>query len=193
MFLGVSGSVNLVEMSPLERQMFAEILKTVRNGRFKGNRKAAYTEAGVNSATWARAEAGDTIKEHSLTKIVANLFPRTGGDWTKLRSDRGGMMLDYWDTNGLVPPHENANPVVDMMQGLYTDLVEEGVEDWDTLRKVLAVINARLAGIEKTVARLESDVKPLRKQPSTSQRHLEVAAHEEEHSIEDEQLEPDIP
>lgn len=73
-----------MQMDEDQRLFFGAALTALRTSRFGGSRKAAYTAAGVNSATWRRAEQGQTLKEHTLATIVGNLFPGTGGDWTRL-------------------------------------------------------------------------------------------------------------
>lgn len=73
-----------VELNEQQRLALGAALIDVRTLRFKGSRKAAYTAAGVNPATWTRVESGEPIKEASLAKIVANLFPSTRGDWRAL-------------------------------------------------------------------------------------------------------------
>lgn len=73
-----------MELNERQRLALGAALIDVRTLRFKGSRKAAYTAAGVNPATWTRVESGEPIKEASLAKIVANLFPSTRGDWRAL-------------------------------------------------------------------------------------------------------------
>lgn len=87
MFLGVSVSVRGVEMNETERAQLAVHLRAARTVRFKGNKKAAYTAAGVNAATWDRAEKGESIKEHTQIAIVSALWPTSGGDWTRIPDD----------------------------------------------------------------------------------------------------------
>lgn len=71
-------------MNETERAELAALLRGVRTSRFKGSKKAAYSAAGVNAATWDRAERGESIKEHTQVAIVSALWPDTGGDWTKI-------------------------------------------------------------------------------------------------------------
>lgn len=87
MFLDVSGNVLGVDLNEQERRLLAKRLHDVRMRRFKGNKKAAYTAAGVNSATWERAESGQTVREHTRVQIVSALWPETGGDWTQIPAD----------------------------------------------------------------------------------------------------------
>lgn len=86
MFLCVSGSVLAMDMNDEQRANFAAMLRWTRRRRFGDSKKAAYTAAKVNSATWDRAEQGETIKAQSVAKIVSNLFNEAEGDWTKLLS-----------------------------------------------------------------------------------------------------------
>lgn len=73
-----------MELNEQQRLALGAALIDVRTLRFKGSRKAAYTAAGVNPATWTRVESGEPIKEASLAKIAANLFPSTRGNWRAL-------------------------------------------------------------------------------------------------------------
>jgi hypothetical protein len=98
MFLGVSVSVRGVEMNETERAELAALLREVRTSRFRGSKKAAYNAAGVNAATWDRAERGESIKEHTQVAIVSALWPETGGDWTKIGVDTDdGVGLTTWE------------------------------------------------------------------------------------------------
>jgi hypothetical protein len=181
MFLGVSGSVVSVEMTQRQRQMFATLLTEVRNTRFKGNRKAAYTAAGVNSETWRRAEAGESIKEHTLTKIVASLFPRTKGDWTKMLDDDGAMVLSYWDANGLVPrPGETVEQ--NITQRVAENAGVDPITRWMSATAAIADLEERLSEVEARLAALEG------RRPT-----LTVAANDEPDPIETEQGHPESP
>jgi hypothetical protein len=73
-----------MEPTPAERTELARRAAHERITRFGGNRKAAYTEAKVNSNTWTRLENGDPLAERSRVAIVRMLWPETGGDWTKI-------------------------------------------------------------------------------------------------------------
>ena len=73
-----------MELSQREREDLARRIVTERLGRYRGNRKAAYTAAGVNSNTWTRAEEAKPLAERSLVAIVSALWPETGGDWQRL-------------------------------------------------------------------------------------------------------------
>lgn len=80
-----------MDMTKQQREDLAARIRSVRLDRYRGNRKAAYTAAGVNSNTWARAEDGETLAERSLVAIVHALWPETGGDWQRLEPPLGGM------------------------------------------------------------------------------------------------------
>ena len=66
------------------RAALARRLTQERLSRFDGSRLAVYTAVGVNSATWARLEAGETVKEYTLARVVRALWPESEGDWTRL-------------------------------------------------------------------------------------------------------------
>lgn len=116
MFLGVHDNVCAVNEE--ERLKLAERLVAERNDRFKGSKKAAYTAAGVNSATWDRAEAGQSIKEHSRVAIVRALWPESGGDWTKIPEPD----LTTWDD--LANPRYDAKSMARRMDGLEDRIAE---------------------------------------------------------------------
>lgn len=73
-----------MEMNQAQRDDLADRVAEARLSRYRGNRKAAYTDAGVNSATWARVEDGLAVKERSCVAIIATLWPETNGDWRRL-------------------------------------------------------------------------------------------------------------
>lgn len=136
-------------MTQRERELFAIALHDTRLDRFKGNAKAAYTAAGVNSATWARAERGESIKPHTVAKICANLFPRTNGDFRQLlTADGDGVRLNYWDRNGLRP--DDAGPL-ERALGL---AAPESPSD-------LAAVGTALRDLQQQIGRLEIRVEVL--------------------------------
>jgi hypothetical protein len=83
MFLGVSGSVVLVAIDAADRARLGDLIQT-RRERKHGTKKAAYQAAGVNAATWDKAEAGESVRPDLLRKIVRNLWPETEGDWQEV-------------------------------------------------------------------------------------------------------------
>lgn len=90
MFLSVPARVGHMEPNDAQRADLAGRIRAARTRRYMGSRKAAYTAADVNSATWARAEDGEPLAERSLVRIVLTLWPETGGDWTQLDPPLGG-------------------------------------------------------------------------------------------------------
>lgn len=88
MFLGVSGRVFGVdiqqELTDEEREVVAERLLAEQRERFDGVRKAAYTAAGVNPATWARATSGARVRPDRLVLIVKSLWPESHGNWSQV-------------------------------------------------------------------------------------------------------------
>lgn len=73
-------------MEPTQEQRFelARRIEDLRIEHYGGNRRAAYNAAGVNAATWTKAENGERLAERSLNAIVKLLWPETGGDWRKI-------------------------------------------------------------------------------------------------------------
>lgn len=76
-------------MTEQQRADLAARIADLRIRRYGGNRKAAYTDCGVNSGTWKRAEAGETLAERSLVAIVGTLWPETHGDWHRITPPLG--------------------------------------------------------------------------------------------------------
>ncbi len=73
-----------VEMTDTDRAQVAKQMQATLAREFGGNKKAAYTHAGVNPATFDRMLAGEVVKTHSLTAAVGRLWPETEGDWRRL-------------------------------------------------------------------------------------------------------------
>lgn len=95
MFLTIPGNVKTVEMNEAQRRDLAARVKAKRLAPpYRGNRRAAYTAAMVNSATWTNAENGEPMKERSVVAIVGLLWPETGGDWTLIEPPLGEVDLE---------------------------------------------------------------------------------------------------
>lgn len=71
-----------MDPDPYQRARLAYLLTAKANDyEFKQD---AYGAAGVNSGTWARLEAGLTVKSYILKRVVKNFWPEAGGDWRKV-------------------------------------------------------------------------------------------------------------
>jgi hypothetical protein len=93
MFLGVSGRVLVMpEMDDEQRIRLGRSVRQARMERFT-TKIAAYQAAGINSATWDRIEAGESVRDHSLIPVIKLLWPPTGGDWQKVP----GVKYDTFD------------------------------------------------------------------------------------------------
>jgi hypothetical protein len=83
-----------------QREDLAARVEAIRRSRYRGSRKAAYTAAEVNSATWTKIESADpTLSPNSLVAILLTLWPESGGDWRKLDpplSDTSSLDGDEW-------------------------------------------------------------------------------------------------
>lgn len=136
-----------MDLDEKERQIFAALLREERNHRFGGSRKAAYTAAKVNSATWTRAEAGDSIKEHSRVRITTELWPWSNGDWVKVATARN------YDEHGnpVGGPTQDAPEYVESpgdraTGGLADDAV---LRKLDEMQQDLRAMSERLAQLEQ--------------------------------------------
>lgn len=192
-----------VPMTPEQRDHFAAAMQSIVRSRFDGSKRAAYTAAGVNSATWARVEAGESVKPHTLVKIVGALFPRTEGDWRKLFTDDGkSLLLTYWDVNGLHP--DDAGDL-ERVLGLVDDPHAEQVTSITEAASELRRIRVKIAQLEYRLTRLEQHVEfdPFhdweitKVEPGLSVVDDSVvdlvAADEQDQSISGEQESPDTP
>lgn len=66
-----------------ERMRLAPLIVS-RRRRLFGTKKRAYIAAEVNSATWDKAEAGESVRLDLFGQIVRTLWPETEGDWTAI-------------------------------------------------------------------------------------------------------------
>lgn len=79
MFLWVPVRIGGMELTEQQRADLARRIKRQREWDFD-TKKAAYVAAGVNSATWDKAEDPEgSLAPASLKKIVKLLWPDTGG------------------------------------------------------------------------------------------------------------------
>ena len=92
MFLGVHGRLGAVKMTELDSVALGERIEGERRRQY-GTKKAAYTAADVNPATWDKAEAGEahTLRDDRLARIVRTLWPESDGDWRRVMSVGGGV------------------------------------------------------------------------------------------------------
>lgn len=72
------------ELTEVGREVVAGRLLVEQRIRFKGSKKAAYTAAGVNPATWERAISKKRVRPDKLVQIVTSLWPDSGGDWQSI-------------------------------------------------------------------------------------------------------------
>lgn len=85
-----------MDLNESQRRDLAARIEQERVRQFKGNRRKAYSAAGVNAMTWAKAESPDEpLAERSIIAIVGTLWPETGGDWRLMNPplDAGGESL----------------------------------------------------------------------------------------------------
>lgn len=196
-------------MDELERKALGEKVKRVRNARYAGSKKAAYTAAGVNAATWDRVEQGLSVKERSLVAIVTALWPETEGDWTRIDL--------FWPRTKAIAAEEAKSPDIDWAQAVKGQPATQG--DLDDLRTRLgaleeqmshlaAVSLAAYAQLEATAETVPANVQHIRNKIAHSQtvdvedvrplrewidEHLGPAAYDEEHTIGSEQGHDETP
>lgn len=70
-----------------QRALLANRLRHVERVRFHGSKLAAYTAAGINSATWARLTKGESVKPQTVTKVCLALWPESQGDVARVLDD----------------------------------------------------------------------------------------------------------
>ena len=67
-------------MSDAERIELAERITRRRMSEY-GTKRAAYSAANINAATWDRIEEGLPVRHDRLVAAVRTLWPHSGGDW----------------------------------------------------------------------------------------------------------------
>jgi len=70
-------------MNEAERTVLGAQIQRRREQAFE-TKRAAYAAAGVNPATWDRAEAGEPVRPDRLRRIVRLLWPESEGDWGRI-------------------------------------------------------------------------------------------------------------
>lgn len=85
------------ELSDQERALIAARLLVEQRERFDGVRKAAYTAAGVNPATWTRATTGERVRPDRMVMIVKSLWPASRGDWSQVPAPTGSRPHNSYD------------------------------------------------------------------------------------------------
>lgn len=83
-----------MNMTKGQRKDLARRVEDKRLSDYGGNRRAAYTDAKVNSATWTKAEKGEVIAERSYVAIIGTLWPETQGDWRRMDPPLTGLPDD---------------------------------------------------------------------------------------------------
>lgn len=109
--------------------------------RFDGVRKAAYTAAGVNPATWTRVVGGQRVRPDRLVKIVKSLWPESSGRWEAIPNPRDG---GSW--SGVVPDY--------VAQGEWTSEIENSMADVDGR---FIALEARVRDLEYLLAEMTED------------------------------------
>lgn len=71
-------------MTDNDRRLLAARLLDEQRRRFGNRKNAAYTAAGVNSATWESAINARPMRDWKLHELVVNLWPETEGDWQQI-------------------------------------------------------------------------------------------------------------
>lgn len=106
-----------MDLTPEQKRALATRLKQELLARFDGVTKRAYAAAEVNPETWKNAVEGQSMKPHSIIKIVKNLWPETGGDVS------------------LIPPFEGAS--VGRLQRLLVKLADNTTVELDDSERAL--------------------------------------------------------
>ena len=162
MFLGVSGIVPDVdiqkELTDVEREVVADRLLAEQRDRFDGVQKAAYTEAQVNPATWARATGALRVRPDRLVKIVKQLWPQSGGDWDEVPSSLAEQRQADLDRVALRSPAESAYWT--RPQG---DEADEPVT-WGHMEDRLREVEDRIARLERSALRIIAELEEQRQE-----------------------------
>ena len=73
-------------MNDEQRAALGALVAAARRQRY-GTKSAAYQAASVNATTWSHIEDGVPVREDRLMAAVRTLWPSSGGDWRKVRTD----------------------------------------------------------------------------------------------------------
>lgn len=90
------------------RRLGRRLLREQNGPLFKGEAKAAYTAADVSQLTWKNATEGLSVKDHTIRRIVVNLWPEANGDWRRIPdldppANRFDAVLEAVDRAGFSP------------------------------------------------------------------------------------------
>lgn len=183
MFLGISGSVPLVNDDDLKR--LGDLIAARRKAEY-GTKFAAYKQAGVNAATWDRAEAGLPIREDRMKEILRAL-------WGVHFSDPE-FLLEAVSKSSARPSAPSAKPSLDA--GELASWAEENfLRINDTLTQIAEAIEEikRKVGIsDAALAAEKSDdgatvtQLPPRPEPSESDETLNPAANDFDSEVDEE-------
>lgn len=83
-------------MNESDRKAFAARLAEELLGEYGNNKKAAYTKAQVNAATFQRALDGLPLRSDRLAGVVRNLWPESDGDWRKIPERGVPAVKEVW-------------------------------------------------------------------------------------------------
>lgn len=137
MFLGFFGTVVRVNEDELKR--LGKLIETQRKRQY-GTKSAAYKEAGLNAATWDRAEAGLPIREDRMTAVLRTLFG--------LGSTSPEVVLARADA--LVPPvNEARGPYLEEPSANVADLASWTAENFARINDALADLAEAIEEIKR--------------------------------------------
>lgn len=124
-----------------DRVALANAIRKQRE-RLYGTKRAAYNAAGVNAATWDKAENAESIRGDRLTSIVKALWPETRGDWTRVVSG------DVQDRGYVASPGETLTEGRITNADLMAELLRQRAE-YDQLRAEVRTVSERVARLEQ--------------------------------------------
>jgi hypothetical protein len=150
MFLGVSGTVPLVNED--DRKQLGELITRERKRQY-GTKSAAYKEAGVNAATWDRAEDGQPVREDRLTAIVRLLWPNSQGDPAAAMARATNEWANWEDSTTPMAPGETENDRVASWAAEHFERINQALAEMadtvEALSRKVGMTNGTQASPEK--------------------------------------------
>ncbi|KAB2809224.1 hypothetical protein F9L07_19480 [Pimelobacter simplex] len=201
------------ELTEVGREVLADRLLVEQRIRFKGNKKAAYTAAGVNPATWERAITRLRVRPDKVVQIVTALWPDSEGDWQQVpqpdqvrrpvfQSDHDALSaLSDWVRTAARDGQEVSPPTEALVLWDFEQLLD-GLRLKHDEETALREHEEHLA--TRDIEELTEELREARGgdgnadraaggPASTSKDNYELIAHEEQHTIESEQGHDETP
>lgn len=151
------------ELDDIERQVVARRLLAEQRMRFDGAKKAAYTAAGINAATWTRVTSGQRVRPNTLVQMVKRLWPESQGRWERVPDEDAPKTLSRGDLESVIATlrivsEDPTFPVVSQLLDLVLRVAQEveGLDEAERKRLVsgLSELSLKLRPTEAAAYKL---------------------------------------